>query len=148
MAINKSFIGPLLSIIGLNLCVFSLGLSLASFGSEPKEDNEKFFGSSQKEVIESVLLEKSQLTPESVTVISSGTLLKENEGVPHTYNRLYYDNKVLYWVVQCKFKEAASEKTYDRYYMIVATFAMQTAGGSGTSIEVVELPSFLKDLIK
>ena len=120
----------------LSLVIFSLCFTL--FAS-PETKASK---AQQLELFTNALSEQlnEPLVPKLVTIVNSGKL-NEQKG----------QEKVLYWVIRCSFKASSNGKTYDKYYMVLfsSVYAAYDNGGAGagTALQIVELPSFLHELM-
>ena len=116
----------------LSLVIFSLCITLSA---SPQSKAELPESKDQAEFFTNALAEQlnEPITPTSVTIVNVGKLNKQKE-------------EVMYWVIKCSFEAISNGKTYDKYYMVLAT-AVYGAYGGGISLQVVELPSFLHELM-
>lgn len=123
----------------LSLVIFSLCFTLSA-GSESKasKDTMELFTNPLSEQLNETLIHYEPLVPKSVTIIISGKFNKQKE-------------EVMYWVIKCSFEASSNGRTYDKYYMVLATAVYATydngGAGAGTALQVIELPSFLHELM-
>lgn len=120
----------------LSLVIFSFCLTLSA-SPETKASKDP-----QLELFTNALSEQlnEPLVPKFVTIVNAGKL-NEQKG----------QEKVLYWVIRCSFKASSNGKTYDKYYMVLFSSVYATydngGAGAGTALQIIELPSFLHELM-
>ena len=119
----------------LSLVIFSLCFTLsASPENKASKDPVELFTNALSEQL------NEPLVPKLVTIVNAGKL-NEQKG----------QEKVLYWVIRCSFKASSNGKTYDKYYMVLFSSVYATydngGAGAGTALQIIELPSFLHELM-
>ena len=121
----------------LSLVIFSLCFTLSA-SPENKASKDQ-----QLELFTNALSEQlnEPLVPKLVAIVNAGKL-NEQKGQREV---------VLYWVIRCSFEAKSNGKTYDKYYMILFSSVYATydngGAGAGTALQIIELPSFLHELM-
>lgn len=135
---SKSKIIFVLFLVIFSLCV-TLSASPQSKAELPEsKDQTEFFTNALSEQL------NEPLVPMSVTIVNAGKL---NEQKGQNNSKM---EEVIYWVIRCSFKASSNGKTYDKYYMVLfsSVYAgFDHKGGAGAALQVIELPSFLHELM-